>query len=203
MTEKNQPAGADQPGAAQTGADQAGADQPGAVQPGAEQPTVEQPSPPPQPGAESAARSGAGAPPPAAPQPGAEQPTAAQTAAMQQPGPAQSGGEQQTSAHQAGPATAHQGPPPGWAPTKAPPGKFGRFVRHRATGLVAVGLAGVLVGGGVVGMIAAFSHDGPRDGRPGIAREFGDGPGRHRAGPPDSYFPREDRGPYRDERPGG
>ena len=162
-----------------------GADQPGAAQPGAEQPTVEQPSPPPQPGAESAAE---------------------QTAAMQQPGPTQSGGGQETSAHQqkaAGPATAHQGPPPGWAPAKAPPGKFGRFVRHRATGLVAVGLAGVLVGGSVVGMIAAFSHDGPRDSRPGIAREFGDGPGRHRAGPPDGYFPREDRGPYRDERPGG
>ncbi|GAB2785161.1 hypothetical protein GCM10027199_70990 [Amycolatopsis magusensis] len=78
------------------------------------------------------------------------------------------------------------------------PGGFGRFVRHRATGLVAAGLAGLLVGGGIVGLVAASDHDGPRDGRPGIAREFGDGPRGHFT-PPDGYFPREERG----ERPGG
>ncbi|AXB47558.1 hypothetical protein A4R43_38085 [Amycolatopsis albispora] len=60
----------------------------------------------------------------------------------------------------------------------------------------------MLVGGGVAGLIAAFDHDGPRDGRPGMAREFGDGPRRHHAGPPDGYFPREDRREEPRERPG-
>ncbi|QFU93131.1 hypothetical protein [Amycolatopsis sp. YIM 10] len=174
-------------------------------EPGADQPTVEHPTPPP------AATPQPDAATPAAGQPTAEQTAAHQQAAPHQPGTGQPGVEQptaaqaaagqptaeQTAAHQAGPA-GHQAPPPGWAPVKAP-GRFRRVVRHRATGLVAVGLAGVLVGGGVVGLITALDHDGPRDGRPGIAREFGDGPGRHRAGPPDGYFPREERG----YRPGG
>lgn len=35
--------------------------------------------------------------------------------------------------------------------------KFGRFTRHRATGLVAAGLLGLVIGGGLV---AVFDHDG-------------------------------------------
>ncbi|MDQ7803879.1 hypothetical protein Q5425_09050 [Amycolatopsis sp. A133] len=64
-----------------------------------------------------------------------------------------------------------------WGPQAAPrqPGGFRRFVGHRATQLVGVGVLGLLVGGGIVGGIAAATHHGPRDGRPGIHRQY-DGP---------------------------
>ncbi|CAM3882081.1 hypothetical protein KIPE111705_29780 [Kibdelosporangium persicum] len=39
------------------------------------------------------------------------------------------------------------------------PGRFGRFARHRATQLVAAGLAGLVIGGGAVALI---DRDGPR-----------------------------------------
>jgi hypothetical protein len=35
----------------------------------------------------------------------------------------------------------------------------------------------MLVGGGIVGGVAAASHHGPRDGRPGVHRQY-DGPGQ-------------------------
>jgi hypothetical protein len=61
-----------------------------------------------------------------------------------------------------------------WGP-QAParqPGGFRRFVGHRATQLVGVGVLGLLIGGGIVGGIAAATHHGPRDGRPGIHRQY-------------------------------
>ncbi|MFF1608658.1 hypothetical protein ACFVYA_12815 [Amycolatopsis sp. NPDC058278] len=64
------------------------------------------------------------------------------------------------------------GPPPA-APRQ--PGGFRRFVGHRATQLVGVGVLGMLLGATIVGGIAAASHHGPRDGRPGIHRQY-DGP---------------------------
>jgi hypothetical protein len=79
-----------------------------------------------------------------------------------------------------------------WTPPPPPPrqpGGFRRFAGHRATQLVGVGLLGALIGGGIVGGIAAASHHGPRDGRPGIHRQYdgnqgfpGRGPGQHRYG---------------------
>jgi hypothetical protein len=44
---------------------------------------------------------------------------------------------------------------------------------------------GLLIGGGIVGGIAAATHHGPRDGRPGIHRQYG-GPGQ---GPDGRGFP--------------
>ncbi|HEY2059671.1 MAG TPA: hypothetical protein VGH57_14980 [Amycolatopsis sp.] len=47
------------------------------------------------------------------------------------------------------------------------PGGFRRFVSHRATQLVAVGILGLVIGGGVVGgVMAATGHDT----RPGMSR---------------------------------
>jgi hypothetical protein len=47
------------------------------------------------------------------------------------------------------------------------PGGFRRFVGHRATQLVAVGILGLVIGGGVVGgVMAATGHDT----RPGMSR---------------------------------
>ncbi|HEY3470836.1 MAG TPA: hypothetical protein VGL47_37270, partial [Amycolatopsis sp.] len=61
-----------------------------------------------------------------------------------------------------------------WGAPQPPrqPGGFRRFVGHRATQLVGVGVLGLLVGGGIVGGIAAATHHGPRDGRPGIHRQY-------------------------------
>ncbi|VVJ23724.1 Translation initiation factor 2 domain [Amycolatopsis camponoti] len=104
------------------------------------------------------------------------------------PNAAQAG--DQTAAHgqqMPGPPTpqlAQAGPGPGygaWGPPPAAarqPGGFRRFVGHRATQLVAVGVLGVLIGGGIVGGIAAATSHGPRDGRPGIHRQHAvPGPG--------------------------
>ncbi len=68
-----------------------------------------------------------------------------------------------------------------------------RFAGHRATQLVAVGLLGLVLGGGIVGAIAAdrFDHD-----RPGHVRMYdrGDrGPDRGDRG--DRF---EQRGPFSD-----
>lgn len=168
---------------------------------GADQPTVEQPTTPPaadptQPAATPAAESGTAQVPPAAP--------ADQTAVLgQQPPPAAGPGPQAqplpTAASQQAPPTPQLSQPgPGqtygaYGPPQAAPrqqGGFRRFVGHRATQLVAVGVLGLLVGGGIVGGIAAASHHGPRDGRPGIHRQYngpggnhdGRGPGFHGGG---------------------
>ncbi|MFE0022070.1 hypothetical protein [Amycolatopsis sp. NPDC059021] len=130
----------------------------GAVPPaGAGEPTVEQPA---------AAAEGTPPVPPAASQPTVEQPAANQTAEHAEQAP--------PGATPPPPAGGTPPPPPGtWgAPAAAAqprqPGGFRRFVAHRATQLVAVGVLGLVVGGGVVGIVAAATHhDGKR---PGIAR---------------------------------
>ncbi|MFD4643019.1 hypothetical protein ACFWN2_37315 [Lentzea sp. NPDC058436] len=95
----------------------------------------------------------------AAPQPTTEQPAAAAPAAA-------SAAEPPPSAAQA-PA----GPPPAATPAAAvPAGRGRRFVRHRATQLVAVGLLGLVLGGGIVGAVAANRHD--HRGGPGQVRMY-------------------------------
>ncbi|SEF30524.1 hypothetical protein SAMN05421837_105262 [Amycolatopsis pretoriensis] len=164
-------------------------DQPREVPEGTEKPTVEQPT------AQSAAdqpttqqpAQGAGETttlPNAAQGEPAAQPPAATTAL---PNAAQAG--DQTAAHgqqpPPGPSTPQLSQPgPGqaygaWGPPAAAaaprqPGGFRRFVGHRATQLVGVGVLGLLIGGGIVGGIAAATHHGggPRDGRPGIHRQY-------------------------------
>jgi hypothetical protein len=119
----------------------------------------------------------AGPPSAAAPaQPGAT-PAADQTAAHGQQGPPT------PQLSQSGPGQAYGAPGPGYGAWGAPaaaaprqPGGFRRFVGHRATQLVGVGVLGLLIGGGIVGGIAAATSSGPRDGRPGIHRQYS-GPG--------------------------
>ncbi|GAA0209819.1 hypothetical protein GCM10010492_04510 [Saccharothrix mutabilis subsp. mutabilis] len=119
----------------------------------------------------------AGAEPPAAT--AAEQPPAAPEP---QPAGAQAGAEPQN------------GPGGGIPPTHTPPGHpgfppprrssaVGRFARHRATQLVAVGLLGLVLGGGIVSMV---DHDRGHDRRggaferPGHSRMDDRGPARER-----------------------
>lgn len=75
------------------------------------------------------------------------------------------------------PPGAHYPPPYAAAP---PPGGFQRFARHRATQLVAAGLAGVIIGGGAVALADHVAGPGPgwRGGPPPAARY-------HHPGPPD------------------
>lgn len=126
-----------------------------------------------QPAAAAPGESGAQAAPAAADQTaahGQQPPPAPPTPQLSQPGPGQAYGGWT--------------PPPANAPRQ--PGGFRRFAGHRATQLVGVGLLGLLIGGGVVGGIAiATSHHGPRDGRPGIHRQY-NGPGQ---GPDGRGFP--------------
>ncbi|WP_409489300.1 hypothetical protein [Amycolatopsis sp. cmx-11-12] len=66
--------------------------------------------------------------------------------------------------------------PPPVAPRKS---GFRRFAAARATQLVAVGLLGFILGGGVIGTAVGLAV-GRHDDRPGISREhrdFRDGPG--------------------------
>jgi hypothetical protein len=83
-------------------------------------------------------------------------------------------------------------PPPSFAPppsaaaypppyTASPsPGRFQRFARHRATHLVAAGLAGVIIGGGVVALADHVAGPGPgwRGGPPPAAQYHHPGPDR-------------------------
>ncbi|MCP2199847.1 hypothetical protein [Lentzea flava] len=122
---------------------------PGPQQPAAPgpQPTAEQPV---QPGPQATAEQSAAA---------ASQPTGAQAAAT---GP-QATTEQPAATAAEAPAAPHAAapiPPP--APPAAP-GRFRRFAGHRATQLVAAGLLGLVLGGGIVGAIAAnrVDHRGP------------------------------------------
>jgi len=135
---------------------------------GPEDPTVEQPRPDSQetvaapaeaakPAEETTAANAQQAPPAAAPAPAAGQVPPGQVLPV--PGQAPYGT-----------------PPPGWvapAGLQAPPrqGGFRRFAGHRATQLVGVGLVGMLIGGGIVGGVAAatFHNDG---GRPGVHRSY-------------------------------
>ncbi|MFI7117727.1 hypothetical protein [Amycolatopsis sp. NPDC049868] len=96
------------------------------------------------------------------------------------------------------PAAAPAGPPPGWVPAQqAPPAKggFRRFAGHRATQLVAVGVLGFVLGGGIIGTaVGLASRDGDR---PGFSREHR-GPGGHGM---DRDF--RDGPGWRDQRHGG
>ncbi|MFD8500762.1 hypothetical protein [Amycolatopsis sp. NPDC059657] len=84
-------------------------------------------------------------------------------------------------------AEAPAGPPPVAAPPvyqaaypqqPPQPGKFKRFAGHRATQLVAVGVLGLVIGGGIVGAATGFGHGGgPRDGRQGVHRHYDGAPG--------------------------
>lgn len=80
------------------------------------------------------------------------------------------------------------------------PGRGRRFVRHRATQLVAVGLLGLVLGGGIVGAVAANRSD--HRGGPGHVRmyergERGPDRGDERGG--DRF---DQRGPFGEGRPG-
>ena len=158
-------------------------DQPREVPEGTEDPTVEQPtakSAADQPTTRQPAGETTALPNAAEGEPAAQAPAA--TTAL--PNAAQAG--DQTAAHGQQPPPTPQLSQPGpgqsygaWGPPQAAaprqPGGFRRFVGHRATQLVGVGVLGLLIGGGIVGGIAAATHHGPRDGRPGIHRQY-DGP---------------------------
>jgi hypothetical protein len=175
------------------GADHPTVEQPTAQDGAADQPTAQQPAVP-------AAQSPASAQPAA--EPAAGQPTASDAATAQ----ASAGTTALPNAAQAGDQTAVHGqqppapptpqlsqPGPGqaygaWGPPQAAPrrpGGFRRFVGHRATQLVGVGVLGLLIGGGIVGGIAAATSHGPRTDRPGIHRQY-NGPNQ---GPDGRGFP--------------
>jgi hypothetical protein len=93
-------------------------------------------------------------------------------------------------------ADAPAGPPAPPAATPAPPaavpasrGRARRFAGHRATQLVAVGLLGLVLGGGIVGAVAANRFDDR--GGPGHVRMYERGPDR---GPAHG----DQRGPFGD-----
>ncbi|GAA1289853.1 hypothetical protein [Saccharothrix xinjiangensis] len=81
-------------------------------------------------------------------------------------------GEQPTAAQ---PTAAQPAPPP---PPVAPQRRFGRVVRHRATQLVAVGLLGSVLGGGLVALLDRDRHRTDNADRPGASRFDDRGPGR-------------------------
>jgi hypothetical protein len=75
-----------------------------------------------------------------------------------QPGPDQPAPDQPVARDPAEPSTERLETPPPDAPPPPPqarkaPGRFGRLARHRATQLVAAGLAGLVIGGGVVALV--------------------------------------------------
>ncbi len=116
--------------------------------PRAEQPTTPLPS--------------TGTPPAAQPSPAAEAPR--QAAA---PPPA-AGTEPAEPVTTASAAEAPAGPPPVHA--TAPRRRFRQVAAHRATQLVAVGLLGLVIGGGFVALLDRDGHRGGAHGRPGISR---------------------------------
>ena len=98
-------------------------------------------------------------------------------------------------------ATEQASPPPDHHPST--PGKravVGRVVRHRATQLVAVGLLGLVLGGGIVALADRDHH--PRYGvgseRPGHSRFDERGDRGERGGPGDRGERGPDRWPGRD-----
>ncbi|UKD53478.1 hypothetical protein L3Q65_37140 [Amycolatopsis sp. FU40] len=156
-----------------------------------------------QPGAAAeAARQGQAVPPAeqtsplSQPGPSAEQhsgqagPAAEQTSQSGQPGPtAEQAGQAAPTGEPAGQQSnqpGHFAQPGPWGMPLPPPKQSGfrRFVAHRATQLVAVGVLGLAVGGGIVGGVMAATH---HPGRPGMSQHQGGhrfndgGPGpRHR-----------------------
>jgi hypothetical protein len=103
--------------------------------------------------------------------------------------PGQQPAPEQPAATAAGPPPAAAAPIPS-AAAPARPGRARRFAGHRATQLVAVGLLGLVLGGGIVGAIAANRAD--RHG-PGHVRMYDRGPDRGDRG--DRF---EQRGPFND-----
>ncbi|WP_143091510.1 hypothetical protein [Lentzea albida] len=86
-------------------------------------------------------------------------------------------------------------PPPAATPAAAVPagpGRGRRFVRHRATQLVAVGLLGLVLGGGIVGAVAANRFD--HRGGPGQVRMYE----RGERGPDRGGDRFDQRGPFGD-----
>lgn len=132
-----------------------------------------QATPPGQPAAPEAAAAASGQPEATATMPGQGEP-----AAQAAPGPAETAPGDAGAAHGQQPPPQFSQPGPGhaygaWGPPPAAPrqpGGFRRFVGHRATQLVGVGVLGVLLGGGIVGGIAAATH---HPARPGIHRQYG------------------------------
>lgn len=113
----------------------------------------------------------ADAPAGASPQPTAELPTPAPAAGEPAATPA---APTETSAPTTETSTAAE-PPPAAAPipvaaAPAGPGRVRRVAGHRATQLVAVGLLGLVLGGGIVGAIAANRFDDR--GGPGHVRVY-------------------------------
>jgi len=101
-------------------------------------------------------------------------------------------------------ADAPAGPPPPPAATPAPPaavpaprGRARRFAGHRATQLVAVGLLGLVLGGGIVGAVAANRFDDR--GGPGHVRMYERGERGPDRGPARGG---DQRGPFGEGRPG-
>jgi hypothetical protein len=113
-------------------------------------------------------------------------------------------GPQSTAEHPAAPAPQSTSEHPAAAPIPpaapvAGPGRVRRFAGHRATQLVAVGLLGLVLGGGIVGAVAAnrLDHSGPGHIRMYDRGERGPGPAPGRA--PDRGGDRFDqRGPFND-----
>lgn len=79
------------------------------------------------------------------------------------------------------PAETPPPPPPAQPVATTKKSGFRRFAAARATQLVAVGLLGFILGGGVIGTAVGLAV-GRHDDRPGISREHRgpDGPGAHR-----------------------
>ncbi|MEU0878420.1 hypothetical protein ABZ345_07490 [Lentzea sp. NPDC005914] len=136
---------------------------------------------------------------PQAAQPAADQattplPADAPATPGQQPAPAQPDpGHPAATAAEPSPAAAPVPPAAAPVPPAAParPGRARRFAGHRATQLVAVGLLGLVLGGGIVGAIAANRMD--HRGGPGHVRMYDRGPDRGDRG--DRF---EQRGPFND-----
>ncbi|WP_394617463.1 hypothetical protein JNUCC0626_49110 [Lentzea sp. JNUCC 0626] len=109
-------------------------------------------------------------------------------------------GQQPTAAEPppaAAPPPAAPLPPP---PPPRRPGRVRRVAGHRATQLVAVGLLGLVLGGGIVGAVAANRFDDR--GGPGHVRMYDRGergPDRGDRGPGDRF---DQRGPFGEGRPG-
>ncbi|MFI6099984.1 hypothetical protein ACIA8G_30925 [Lentzea sp. NPDC051213] len=119
-----------------------------------------------------------------------QQPTAEQPAATSAEAPAAPATETSTAAE----APAAAPVPPAAAPVAAVPagpGRVRRIAGHRATQLVAVGLLGLVLGGGIVGAIAANRFDD----RPGHVRMYERG-GPDRGDRGGDRF--EQRGPFND-----
>ncbi|WP_116200777.1 hypothetical protein [Amycolatopsis circi] len=141
-----------------------------AGQPGASEEATQQSQPVPP--AEQTSQLGQPAPP--ADQAGHPAPSAEQASqAGQQPGPFA----------QQPPQPGHFAQPGPWGMPLPPPKQSGfrRFVAHRATQLVAVGVLGLVVGGGIVGGVMAATHHPGMSQHQGGHRFNDGGPGqRHR-----------------------